>query len=104
MCRGERRAVWTRKELTMGHIKSSIGRSAALAAGLLVSGLALQAARADQCASIHGTLSSTFFTDGCTSPFAFCTAGTITKGGFLNGTDVFTLTGMTPTDVAGEVD
>src|SRR4051812_7178751 len=85
----------------MGTFKSSIGRSAVLAAGLLVSGFALNAARADECAKVHGTLSSTFYAQDCTSPVGVCTGGSIVHGGLLNGSDNFVATSLTPTDVPG---
>jgi hypothetical protein len=47
------------------------------------------AARADRCESVYSSLMSALFVEGCTSPVAFCTRGTVATGR-LAGTFQFT--------------
>ena len=89
----------------MGTLKSSVGRIFISVVALALVGWAETAgAEENDCHPAHGQLSSVFFTAGCTSPVGVCTQGTITRGGRLNGTDVFVATSITPTAVAGVVD
>lgn len=52
-------------------------------------------ARADGCARVRTTMVTTFFVDGCASPFGICTAGTVASG-LLAGTSHFQALSMSP--------
>jgi hypothetical protein len=52
-------------------------------------------ARADGCKRVRTTIVTTFFVDGCTSPWGVCTAGTI-ESGLLEGTSSFQALSMSP--------
>ena|SRR5205085_9762993 len=76
---------------------------------LLMVGLAPRAARADagpdaattvadsECVSVRDPIVTTFFLDGCTSPFGLCTEGNIASG-VLAGTTQFSVLSLGPGD------
>ena len=66
-------------------------------ATLSIALLASPPARADDddCLHVNATIVTTFFLDGCTSPFNFCTAGTV-SGRHFTGTTRFVVTSLEP--------